>query len=191
MPLDVSVSLRMLPISEVDLAPVAALVNRAFNRYSHLFTAQRTSASDYRDEAGEAARIILVEEGGRLVASGMVAAAERFAEPEQLGPAGTERPALIPVLPPEHPWNGAMYFGLAGVEPELMNRGLGRLMVRHVEELAASEGFPRIALGTMREFGLVEYYRRLDYRVIHEVTHPAGHWDFLAEHHYCEMVKHL
>ena len=185
------VSLRIVPISSVDLEPVAALVNRAFGRYSELFKGQRTSPRDYRDEAGDEARVILIEEGGTLVATGMVAAAERFAEPDQLGPAGTERPTAPPALPPSHPWVGALYFGLAGVEPALMNRGFGRLMVAYVEQLAAGEGWGKVALGTVREFGLVDYYEKLHYTVFHEETHPAGHWDFVVPHHYCEMVKHL
>jgi len=182
---------RLAPIHDVDLDEVAALVNRAFSVYSHIFRGQRTSPADYRDEVGEAARVFLVEEAGRLLATGMVARAERFVDVEQLGPAGTSRPGGGLELPADHPWSGALYFGLAGVEPEIMNRGLGRLLVRNVEALAQAEGYPRVALGTLREFGLVEYYEKLDYRVFHEATYPAGHWDLVVEHHYCEMVKDL
>jgi GNAT superfamily N-acetyltransferase len=183
--------IRLLPIRDVDLEQVAALVNRAFATYSEIFKGQRTSPQDYVDEVGEDARVFLVEESGRLLATGMVARAERFIDVEQLGPAGTTRPGGGTELPPEHPWSGALYFGLAGVEPEIMNRGLGRLLVANVESLARQEGFPRVALGTLREFGLVEYYDKLNYRVIHEETYPAGHWDLVVEHHYCEMVKDL
>jgi GNAT superfamily N-acetyltransferase len=84
-----------------------------------------------------------------------------------------------------------MYFGLAGVEPEIMNGGLGRLMVRSVEALAKSEGFSAVALGTVREFGLVEYYEKLAYRVTHEQQYPIGHWDFVVPHRHCEMIKAL
>ena len=182
-------ALRVVPIQEADLDSVAALVNRAFGVYAELFKGQRTSPTDYRDEAGDDARVILVEEDGRLLATGMIARAERFTEPDQLGPAGTQRPAAIPALEPSHPWSGALYFGLAGVEPEIMNRGLGRMLVKHVEQLAKTEGYPAVALGTVREFGLVEYYEKLSYRVFHEAEHPAGHWDFVVSHRYCEMVK--
>ena len=182
-------TLRIVPIHEADLDSVAALVNRAFGVYSDLFKGQRTSPQDYPDEAGPEARVILVEEDGRLLATGMIARAERFAEPDQLGPAGTQRPATIQALEPSHPWTGALYFGLAGVEPEIMNRGLGRLLVGHVEQLAKAEGYPAVALGTVREFGLVDYYEKLAYRVFHEAVHPAGHWDFVVSHCYCEMVK--
>lgn len=180
-----------MPVHEADLEQVAPLVNRAFATYSHIFKGQRTSPQDYHDEVGDGARVFLVEDGGRLVATGMVARAERFVDVEQLGPAGTERPGGGASLPSEHPWSGALYFGLAGVEPEIMNSGLGRLLVRNVESLARQEGYPRVALGTLREFGLVEYYQKLDYEIIHEETYPAGHWDLVVEHHYCEMVKHL
>lgn len=186
-----STSLRIVPVAEADIELVAALVNRAFARYSDLFKGQRTSPQDYRDEVGDSARVILVEDDGKLVATGMIASAERFAEPDQLGPAGTVRPANPPRLPADHPWSGALYFGLAGVEPLLMNGGHGKRMVAHVEQLARDEGFPRVALGTVREFGLVDYYEKLHYRVFHEEVHPVGHWDFVVPHHYCEMVKAL
>ena len=183
--------IRLVSIHDIDLEQVTALVNRAFATYSHIFNGQRSSPQDSREEDGEDGRVFLVEEDGRLLATGMVARAERFINVEQLGPAGTTRPGGSNELPPEHPWSGALYFGLAGVEPEIMNRGLGRLLVTNVESLARKEGFPRVALGTLREFGLVDYYDKLNYRVIYEETYPAGHWDLVVEHHYCEMVKDL
>ncbi len=182
-------TLRVVPVHEADIDQVAALVNRAFSRYSNIFKGSRTSPQDYRDEVGENARILLLEEDGRLLATGMIGLAERFTETDQLGPAGTARPEIIPPLDPAHPWSGALYFGLAGVEPELMNAGLGRLLVRHVERIAREERFPAVALGTLREFGLVEYYLKLDYRIVHEADFPAGHWDLIVPHRYCEMVK--
>jgi GNAT superfamily N-acetyltransferase len=184
-------TVRLVPIGDLDLEPVAALVNRAFGRYSDIFKGQRTSTIDYRDECGEEARVILVEDGGVLVATGMVAKAERFVESDQLGPAGTERPGITTVLDEAHPWAGALYLGLVGVEPAIMNRGLGRIVVQTFEDLARAEGYPRAVLGTLREFGLVDYYEKLDYRVIHEDVYPAGHWELVVEHHHCEMVKDL
>jgi GNAT superfamily N-acetyltransferase len=122
----------------------------------------------------------------------MVTGAERFIEPALPGPALIERQTGREPPPGEsHPWTGALYFGLAGVEPEVMNRGFGRLMVGHAERMAATGGFRRVALGTLREFGLVEYYQRLQYYVVHEQPYAAGHWDFVVEHRYCEMVKDL
>ncbi|MGE0598143.1 MAG: GNAT family N-acetyltransferase [Dehalococcoidia bacterium] len=184
-------TLRMIPIHEADLGVVAPLVNRAFGIYSDLFKGVRTSPGDYRDEAGDEARVILVEQDGRLVATSMIALAERFTEPDQLGPSGTTRPAAPPVAATAHPWSGALYYGLAGVEPEIMNRGLGRMMVNYVETVARTEGFPSVALGTVREFGLVDYYEKLSYRVTDEHLYPAGHWDFVVPHHHCEMIKVL
>ncbi|MEO8539806.1 MAG: GNAT family N-acetyltransferase [bacterium] len=184
-------SVRVVPVQEADLEAVTGLVNRAFSKYSDIFKGSRTSPGDYLDEVGEDARVILVEDAGRLVASGMIAPAARFVEVEQLGPAGTARPGGGTGLEPDHPWAGALYFGLAGVEPEIMNRGLGRLLVGHVERIAREEGFPAVGLGTLREFGLVEYYEKLDYTVFHKMEMPAGHWDIVVPHLYCEMVKRL
>ena len=190
MPTLATPTLRVVPIAEADLEVVAPLVNRAFATYE-IFKGQRTSPQDYRDEAGEDARVILVEQDGQLVASGMIAKAERFVETDQLGPAGTERPGGGAELPADHPWSGALYFGLAGVEPGLMNGGFGRMIVSKVEEIAREEGYPRVGLGTLREFGLVSYYEKLNYRTFHTELHPAGHWDVMVEHLYCEMVKDL
>lgn len=186
-----ALTLRMVPIQDADLDVVAPLVNRAFGRYSDMFRALRTSATDYRDEAGEDARVVVVEQDGRIVATSMIALAERFTEPDQHGPTGTTRPGAPPAADADHPWRGALYLGLAGVEPAMMNSGLGRMMVRHVESVARAEGFPAVALGTVREFGLVDYYEKLAYRVTHEQEYPVGHWDFIVPHHHCEMIKFL
>ena len=186
-----AVSLRILPIAEVDLEPVAALVNRAFATYHEIFKGQRTTAEEYADESGSDARVILIEDDGVLVASGMIAPADRFVSSEQRGPSGTERPMLTEELPAEHPWAGALYFGLAGVEPALMNGGFGRMLVRQVEETARAEGYSGVGLGTLREFGLVEYYAKLDYSLFHEEVFPAGHWGLVVPHHYCDKVKRL
>lgn len=174
----------------IDAEAVAALVNRAYARYRHLFAGQRTSPAELLEEAGPGARFLLVKEGDTLVASALVARAERFIEPDMLGPSGTPRPEPRPV-PAGHPWKEALYFGMAAVEPARMNQGLGKLLLARAEELAAAEGYRAVALGTVREFGLVTYYERLGYRVVHEVEHPAGHWDFLVPHRYCEMVRSL
>lgn len=172
-------TLHVLPIHDVDLGPVAALLNRAFGKYSSMVTSERTSPEAYRQEAGEQAHVLLLEQGGLLVATAMVADARDFIEPGDGD------------IAPDHPWAGALYLGLVGVEPRLMNRGTGRRLVSHAEQMAADGGFTGVALGTIREFGLVDYYERLDYRVIHREVHPPGHWDFVIDHEYCELVKHL
>lgn len=183
---------RIVPIAEADLDAVAPLVNRAFGIYSHLFTGTRTSPADYRDEAGEEARVILIEDGGRLVATAMVAPADRFLAAELHGPAGTNRaPVTAAAVDGAHPWAGAFYFGLAAVEPGLQRGGLGKLLVNTAERLARAEGFRGMALSTIREFGLVTYYEQFGYWVVNEEVYPAGHWEFLVPHHYCEMVKDL
>jgi GNAT superfamily N-acetyltransferase len=177
-------TLRVVPVEEADLEAVAGLVNRAFGTYAHLFPGDRTSPADYLDEVGEGARIVLIEESGALVATSMVTIADRFAATEDL--VARANPSLD-----SHPWSGAFYYGLAGVEPAVMNRGFGKKMIEQAESIAKSEGFDRLALGTVREFGLVEYYGRVGYEVIHEQEHSIGHWGFLVPHHYCEMLKWL
>ena len=184
-------SVRVVALDSIDVEPIAALVNRAFTRYSNIFKGNRTSTQEYRDESGPGARVILVEDEGVLVATGIVAPAEPFADAEQHGPAGTQRPEAASPLDETHPWVGALYLGLVGVEPAIMNRGLGRKVVQAFEDLARTEGYPRVALGTLREFGLVDYYDRLGYRVHAETVYAPGHWDIVVEHHNCEMVKDL
>ena len=185
------VSIRMAPILEVALEPVADLVNRAFRRYRDIWLGERTSPAEYLDEAGPEARILLIEEGGKLVATSMVADAARFAAHDLLGPSGVEREQeyVAPPMPESHPWAGSLYYGFAGVEPGLMSRGLGRMMVDYVERLAAREGYTGVSLATIREFGLVGYYERFGYRVSREEVFPEGHWGFIVPHHYCDMVK--
>ncbi len=187
------VSIRLAPIGEVDLVPVADLVNRAFRRYRDIWKGERTSPEEYLDEAGTDARILLVEDRGRLVATSMVAEAARFATHEMLGPSGVERdPGFVaPEIDPGHPWEGTLYYGFAGVEPEIMNRGLGKLMVEYVEHLAAREGFAGVSLATIRQFGLVDYYAKHGYEVTREDVYPEGHWNFIVAHNYCDMVKRL
>lgn len=184
----VGIGLRLVAAEEVDAEAVAALVNRAYGRYRHLFAGQRTSPSELLEEAGPGARFILAEEDGHLVGSALLARAERFVEPDMLGPSGTSRPAAVDV-PDDHPWRNAVYFGMAAVESGWTGRGIGKQLVALAETLAREEGFRAVALGTVREFGLVEYYERLGFRLLYEVDHPAGHWDFLVPHRYCEMVK--
>jgi GNAT superfamily N-acetyltransferase len=185
----VASGLRLVAAEEVDAGAVAALVNQAYSRYRHLFAGQRTTPEELLEEAGPGARFILAEdEAGRLIGSALLARAERFVEPDMLGPSGTPRPAVTEI-PADHPWRGALYFGMAAVEDSWTNRGIGRRMVAFAEEVARAEGYRAVALGTVREFGLVPYYEKLGYRVIHEAGHPAGHWDFLVPHRYCEMVK--
>ena len=187
------VSIRLAPIAEVDLEPVADLVNRAFRRYRDIWKGERTSPSEYVDEAGPDARILLIEEGGKLVATSMVADAARFASHEMLGPSGVERdPGFVPsAMPAGHPWAGTLYYGFAGVEPDLMNRGFGRLMVEYVEQIAERERYAGVSLATIRQFGLVDYYTKHGYAVCREEVFPAGHWDFIVPHNYCGMVKRV
>jgi len=141
--------------------------------------------------AGFGARVILAEADGLLVASAMIAPAERFIESGVNCSAGTEASGGHAGEVASHPWAGTLYFGIAAVEPELMNRGLGRRLVGLAEQVAVDERFRGIGLGTLREFGLVPYYQKLGYSLVSEESYPAGHWEFLVPHSYCEMVKTL
>lgn len=184
-------ALRIIPISDVDLDQIAALVNRAFGTYTGISAVPRTTPSQYAEEAGFGARVIVAEADGLLVASAMIAPAERFIESGVNCSAGTEASGGHAGEVASHPWAGTLYFGIAAVEPELMNRGLGRRLVGLAEQVAVDERFRGIGLGTLREFGLVPYYQTLGYSLVSEESYPAGHWDFLVPHNYCEMVKAL
>jgi len=184
-------ALRIIPISDVDLDQIAALVNRAAGTYTGISAVPRTTPSQYAEEAGFGARVILAEADGLLVASAMIAPAERFIESGVNCSAGTEASGGHAGEVASHPWAGTLYFGIAAVEPELMNRGLGRRLVGLAEQVAVDERFRGIGLGTLREFGLVPYYQTLGYSLVSEESYPAGHWDFLVPHNYCEMVKAL
>lgn len=184
-------ALRVVPITAVDLEQVAALVNRAFDTYTGISAVPRTTPSQYAEEAGCGARVILAEVEGLLVACSIVAPAERFIESGVHCSAGTEASGGHPGEAASHPWAGTLYFGIAAVEPEFMNRGLGRRLVGFAEQVAAEERFRGIGLGTLREFGLVPYYQKLGYSLVREESYPAGHWEFLVPHSYCEMVKTL
>ena len=61
------------------------------------------------------------------------------------------------------------------VSPSFQGRGLGRRLMAHAEELAASSGFGEIRLYTNQRFAEnVELYRRLGYRVDREEVLPVG-----------------
>ena len=61
------------------------------------------------------------------------------------------------------------------VSPAFQGRGLGRRLMAHAEELAASSGFAEIRLYTNKRFAEnVELYLRLGYRVDREEVLPGG-----------------
>ena len=58
-----------------------------------------------------------------------------------------------------------LYFGMLTVKPELQNKGVGRLLLSHVEELAKSWGFKKIRMTVIRgRKELIEYYERRGYK---------------------------
>jgi ribosomal protein S18 acetylase RimI-like enzyme len=61
------------------------------------------------------------------------------------------------------------------VSPSFQGRGLGRRLMAHAEELAASSGFREIRLYTNQRFAEnIELYRRLGYRVDRQDLLPVG-----------------
>ena len=169
--------MRLVPIADANLAEIARLVNAAFSRYE-IMRGDRTSAEGLADECGPDAEFILVERGSTLVGTAMICPA-----------------ATMYAGDPGH-WqgmdgSGALYFGLAGVEPREMNSGIGRVLVGEAERLARERGYERVVLGTVREFGLVEYYARLGYITFAERSFEPGHWGIAVQHQYHDMVKAL
>jgi predicted N-acetyltransferase YhbS len=170
-------TLSLVPFAAIDTVAVAALVNAAFRRYA-ILESDRTSPEGLADEAGDDAEWLLAHRAGRLVGSAMIRpAAGVFAEhpnPAALGDVST-----------------ALYFGLAAVEPLEMSSGIGRRLVAEAERIAAERGYRSVILGTLREFGLVDYYARFGYVVVAVHDFEAGHWDIVVPHRLCEMVKAL
>lgn len=61
------------------------------------------------------------------------------------------------------------------VSPSFQGRGLGRKLLVHAEQLAASSGFGEIRLYTNKLFvANIELYQRLDYRIDREEQMNAG-----------------
>ena len=61
------------------------------------------------------------------------------------------------------------------VSPSFQGRGLGRRLMAHAEQLAASSGFGEVRLYTNKRFAAnVELYLRLGYRVDREEVLPVG-----------------
>ena len=61
------------------------------------------------------------------------------------------------------------------VSPAFQGRGLGKRLMRHVERMAASGGYPEIKLYTNKLFsGNVTFYRRLGYQVEREAAFMNG-----------------
>lgn len=68
------------------------------------------------------------------------------------------------------PWydrEDVAHFGQFGVEPELQRRGIGSLMMDHVETAAREKRIPELALDTSENaVHLIDYYERRGYRFI-------------------------
>jgi predicted N-acetyltransferase YhbS len=168
---------RVVPLAEADLEAVASLVTRAF--YTHpMMGTDRTSVASLPREAGPGAELLIAEVDGRMVGSAMI------------HPGGTARedPRGAPAYEPP-PF--ALYFGMAAVEPDLMRTGIGRALLAEAERLARARGFSHVALNTLVEFDLVDYYARLGYVPVAHEDFEAGHWGVTAPHRLVHMEKQL
>lgn len=70
---------------------------------------------------------------------------------------------------------GVWRFGQFAVEPEWQGKGVGGLMLDHIERFAAQSGAAELALDTaIPAKHLIEYYERRDYRIVDRCQWP-GH----------------
>lgn len=166
---------RLVPLAGIDVAATAALINEAFSVYP-ILREERTSPDGVREECGADGEFFLAEREGMLVACAMVRPAQSLYT--------ASNPFAIDLA-------GALYFGLAAVSRREMRSGLGKQLVAAAEALAAARGYRHVALTTVREFGLVEYYARLGYVAMHVDRYEAGHWGIVVPHCHYAMVKAL
>jgi predicted N-acetyltransferase YhbS len=165
------VHIKLIPAAEVDLEAIAALVNTAFARHE-IRSGPRTSVRGLAREAGEDGEFLIASRNGKLVGSALIRSVATF---------GRADPRLA----------NALYFGLAAVANGETNKGIGRGLLTEAERIALSRGHDRVFLGTVREFGLVDYYNRAGYSVARAEDYPAGHWGISVPFRYCEMEKLL
>lgn len=66
-----------------------------------------------------------------------------------------------------------LYVGRLAVLPEYRGRGIGAVLMRHIEELAPSLGRTRLRLGSRCRANLA-FYERLGYRAVEREPHPHG-----------------
>ncbi len=68
------------------------------------------------------------------------------------------------------PWlekEGVAHFGQLGVDPDYRNKGIGGLLISHVEKYAQKHGVSELALDTAEPAThLIEWYEKLGYRFI-------------------------
>jgi ribosomal protein S18 acetylase RimI-like enzyme len=150
-----------------DTAPLTELVNRAYSIESTFIEGDRTNA-------GEIAA--LIETGALWVlehAGGICAAVLSQGPGQRAG------------VPPAHG-----YLGMLSVLPEMQGQGLGRRLVRIVEDMAAAAGatamFLRI-INLREELG--RWYQSMGYLEVG--TAPYKHRPVKRPCHFIEMAKPL
>ena len=171
--------LHLLALAAIDVEAVTALVNAAFSRHP-IMTGDRTSPEGLAEEAGAAAEFLQLTRGSTLVGTAMIKpAATAGAEDRELWARSGQT------------LDDALYFGLAAVDSAETGSGVGKRLVAEAEAIARDRGYRRVILGTVREFGLVEYYSRLGYITFRQQTFAAGHWGIRVPHQYHDMVREL
>lgn len=68
--------------------------------------------------------------------------------------------------------DGHAYINQFAVEPDFQNRGIGGLLMDHIEQRARDEGAPDIGLDTAEGAKhLIEFYERRGYKIVDEVQY--------------------
>jgi GNAT superfamily N-acetyltransferase len=143
-----------------DVARAARLISDAFLIHESMEGRDRIDAEGLRKELGTTGQMIEAWLDDQLVGTALIIPAKDVAR-------DLERPILERHLP-------ALYFGLAGVRPDAMKRGIGKAMLTAAEDAARERGYPRLLLSALREMGNVDYYLAHGYAVLHA-------WDYERE----------
>jgi GNAT superfamily N-acetyltransferase len=140
------------PIVETDsLEELTELLHRAYARLAAMglrFFATHQTVEQTRSRV-RSGRCFIAESDGGIV--GTITLYQRKSDE---GPAWYRR-------------DGVGYFGQFGVEPGLQGRGIGNLLLEHVESEARTLGLEELALDTAESAThLIEYYARHGYREV-------------------------
>jgi len=153
-------SVRFVASKSVDLTRAARLISDAFLIHASMSGRDRVDADGLRQELGSTGQMIEAWIEDDLVGTALLIPAKDVRR-------DLERPVLERHLP-------ALYFGLAGVRPDSMRKGIGRAMLTAAEDAARVSGYPRLLLSALREMGNVDYYLQHGYTVLHA-------WDYERE----------
>jgi GNAT superfamily N-acetyltransferase len=168
-----AVDVACLPPGAIDYAAAARLISDAFRIHASMVGRDRIDIDGLRDEVGGNGRLLAIHEEGILAACAVV-------RPAPDVPRAYERPWLA-----HHP--GALYYGLAGVDPARMGRRLGARLLHAAEDYARASGIREVVLSAQREMGNDAYYRRHGYSTESVLTSERNGATFHLHH----MVKRV